>query len=105
MRPSPLGEKGSTLYQTKDYLKTNVRILTNTTGLPLENPLLFYVRRAWQTLSSFVGLGLYWLWLERMRKRIQRDPFAKSYTDAALTNADLDDEDELIAYAPVAKAA
>jgi radical SAM superfamily enzyme YgiQ (UPF0313 family) len=85
-------------------LRRKVRT-TRRPGLPLENPLTFYVRRAWQTLSSLVGLGLYWLWLERMRKRIQRDPFAKSYTDAALTNADLDDEDELIAYTPVGKAA
>jgi hypothetical protein len=29
---SCLGKQGRTLYQTKDYLKSNVRILTNTTS-------------------------------------------------------------------------
>ncbi|MGD0898756.1 MAG: radical SAM protein [Thermoguttaceae bacterium] len=57
---------------------------TRRRGSPPDNPLGFYVRRAWETLSAAVGFGLYWLWLERLRKRILRDPSAKAYADRAL---------------------
>jgi radical SAM superfamily enzyme YgiQ (UPF0313 family) len=70
-------------------LRRKVRA-TRRPGSPHENLLLFGIRRVWETLSSSVGLGLYWLRLERLRRRVQRDPSAKTYTDAALSGSDLD---------------
>jgi radical SAM superfamily enzyme YgiQ (UPF0313 family) len=57
-------------------------------GLPLENPLLFYPRRAWEIVSTYVIGACYYLWLNRLCKRIKRDPNATSYTDEALTAPD-----------------
>jgi len=53
-------------------------------GLPLESPLVFYPRRAWEMLRTYVP-GLWYFWrLTRLRKRIQRDPAARRYTDVAI---------------------
>jgi len=56
-------------------------------GFPKEHPLLFYPRRAWEIVSTSLSLGLYYLKLERMRRRIERDPNAAGYTDRALKAA------------------
>jgi radical SAM superfamily enzyme YgiQ (UPF0313 family) len=85
-------------------LRRKVRA-TRRPGSPPENPLFFYVRRTWETLSSCVGLGVYWLWLERLRRRVQRDPSAKTYTDAALSGNDLDDGDTFVDHTPAGEAA
>jgi len=61
---------------------------TRRPGLPKENPLLFYPRRLWEVFSTYAALGSYYLWLQRLRKRIDRDPHGAVYTDAALTQAD-----------------
>ncbi len=53
--------------------------------LPRENPLLFYPRRVWEMVSTYLSLGWYYLWLQRLQRRIDRDPRAASYTDAALS--------------------
>lgn len=58
---------------------------TRRPGLPRENPLTFHLRRAWEILSSYVPLGWYALRMERLRKRIEREPQAATYTDLALT--------------------
>ena len=50
----------------------------------------FYVRHAWNTLSANFRRGLYWLWLERIRKRVQHDPAADAYTDAAIGSQAVD---------------
>lgn len=63
---------------------------TRRAGSPPDNPLWFYVRRVWDTLSASVGRGLYWLWLDHLRNRIQRDPAAGAYRDAAIRSDDLD---------------
>jgi radical SAM superfamily enzyme YgiQ (UPF0313 family) len=52
---------------------------------PLENPLIFYARRVWECLSTYTRGALYYLWLNRLRKRIERDPSGATYTDAALS--------------------
>jgi hypothetical protein len=53
-------------------------------GLPIENPLTFYPRRALELAQTTAR----WLWLirryRRMRNRILADPAARSYVDAAL---------------------
>ena len=61
---------------------------TRRPGLPLENPLLFYPRRLWEFVSKYTALGLYYLWLQRLQRRIDRDPRAAAYTDAALSRPD-----------------
>jgi radical SAM superfamily enzyme YgiQ (UPF0313 family) len=65
-------------------LRRKVRT-TRRPGLPRESPLLFYPRRLWEIISTFAGLGSYYLWLQRLRQRIDRDPNAAAYTDAALS--------------------
>ena len=54
-------------------------------GSPADNPLLFYARRVWETVSTTLGLGAYWLWLEscgsgsrttRWRRPIRTKPCA-----------------------------
>jgi hypothetical protein len=57
---------------------------TRRPGLPLENPVLFYGRRVWEFLSTYIGGAIYYLWLHRLRRRIERAANADSYTDAAL---------------------
>ena len=57
-------------------------------GLPRENPLLFYPRRLWEICSTYAAGGTFYLWLKRLRERIERDPNASSYTDQALSKPD-----------------
>ena len=57
---------------------------TRRPGMPLENPLLFYPKRAWEIVSTYARGALYYLWLNRVRRRIERDPDAATYTDAAI---------------------
>jgi len=57
---------------------------TRRPGMPAENPLLFYSRRIWEIISTYTRAALYFLWLDRLRKHIERDPNASTYTDAAL---------------------
>lgn len=55
--------------------------------MPTENPLLFYPRLVWEMLIKYTTGGLYYLWLRRLRRRIERSPGAAEYTDAAITAA------------------
>jgi radical SAM superfamily enzyme YgiQ (UPF0313 family) len=57
---------------------------THRPGMPMVNPLLFYPKRAWEIVSTYARVALYYLWLNRVRKRIERDPDAATYTDAAI---------------------
>jgi hypothetical protein len=56
--------------------------------MPLENPLVFHLRRAWEIASTYLGLAKYWLFIERLRRRVERDPAANEYTDLALEPVD-----------------
>jgi radical SAM superfamily enzyme YgiQ (UPF0313 family) len=58
---------------------------TRRPGLPLENPLFFYARRVVEMLSTYMRGALYYLWLYRLRKRIERAADGASYADAALS--------------------
>jgi hypothetical protein len=62
--------------------------LTRRPGLPRENPLLFYPRRVWEVLSTWAGLGWYYLWVQRLRQRVDRDPKGAEYTDLALSGSE-----------------
>lgn len=57
---------------------------TRRPGMPAENLLRYWIRRARDFGNAYVRGGLYYLWLHRLRKRLERDPQASTYTDAAL---------------------
>ncbi len=64
-------------------LRRKVRT-TRRPGLPRENPFVFYPRRVWEFFSKYGRLAAYYLWLERLRRRIAREVDSAPYTDAAL---------------------
>jgi hypothetical protein len=53
-------------------------------GMPLESPLIFYSRRVAELVSAGLRWGMLAIRLRRMRKRIETDPAARSYTDESL---------------------
>ena len=55
-------------------------------GLPREAPLPFYVKRAREVFETHIKLGAFYLYLHRIRRRVERDPCA--YTDPALAPID-----------------
>ena len=55
-------------------------------GLPRENPFLFYPRRVREVLETQIKLAAFYLYLHRIRRRVERDH--SPYTDSALTLAD-----------------
>jgi hypothetical protein len=57
---------------------------TRRPGSPADSPLLFYARRAWEVVSTYARAGLYYLWLRRLRRRVERDPAGAAYTDEAI---------------------
>jgi hypothetical protein len=65
-------------------LRRKVRT-TRRPGLPRENPFVFHARRVGEFLSKYSSLAAYYLWLERLRRRIEREVDAVTYTDAALS--------------------
>ncbi len=61
-------------------------------GLPRENPLLFFPRRVWETLDSHARwLAILWRF-GRIRRRLKRDPAVRHYSDLALTPVDAEAE-------------
>ena len=53
-------------------------------GLPRVNPLLFYPKRLWEIVSTY-GAMAWFLWkLDRLRRRIVREPEGEAYVDEAL---------------------
>jgi radical SAM superfamily enzyme YgiQ (UPF0313 family) len=80
---------GSYVYEKLHPLQTGlirrkVRTQRRST-LPRENPLLFYPRRLGEILTTYIPGLLFQSKLHRLRKRIERDPAAKRYTDVAIT--------------------
>ena len=62
-------------------------------GMPIESPLSFYPRYAWEVLSKHVRLaGMYWHF-RRILKRVERD--TGSYDDVAMMPVQEDEFDEL----------
>ncbi len=62
-------------------------------GFPIENPLVFYVKRVAELVATYAQVaGMVWR-LSRVRSRLKRDPEARNYMDQALmpvTDSDLD---------------
>jgi radical SAM superfamily enzyme YgiQ (UPF0313 family) len=55
-------------------------------GLPRENPLFFYPRRVWEVVDTHVRLVAFYLFLHRIRKKVERD--SAPYSDPALIPVD-----------------
>ena len=51
-------------------------------GLPRENPLMFYPRRLWEIADTHVRLAAFYWFLHRIRKKVERDKLP--YSDPAL---------------------
>lgn len=66
------------------YLRRKMR-LSRRPGLKIENSLIFYPRRAWETVSSLAQLGTMLAKILLIRRRVMRDPARAGYTDDALT--------------------
>lgn len=63
-------------------------------GMPRENVFVFAIRRGREILATYGPALLYFWRLERLRRRIEKDPLSKTYTDLALSRG-ADDELEL----------
>src|SRR5271165_2945589 len=55
-------------------------------GLPRENPLVFYPQRVREVLATHIKLAHFYLYLHRIRRRVERDP--APYADPALAPID-----------------
>ncbi len=64
------------------YFRRKVRRQRRTL-LPRENPFVFYPRRVREAVGAQARLGLFYLRLHRIRRRVERD--TRPYTDPALT--------------------
>ena len=60
------------------------RLASRRPGFPKISPFKFYPSRVWEVFATYVPFILYGMRLHRLRRRIQRDPCAAEYTDAAL---------------------
>ena len=76
------------------YLRRKVR-RDRRPGLPLENPLIFYVSYIADLIVKHVTVAGLVLRLGLLRRRLKRDPTARDYRDAALTPVRDSDLDEL----------
>jgi hypothetical protein len=65
-------------------------------GMPIENPLIFYPRRAAELLSTSLRWARLAVGLRRLRRRIEADPAAASYTDEALRGAGAEQLDHFV---------
>jgi hypothetical protein len=64
-------------------------------GMPIENPLAFYPQRLGQVARSLSSALRLRLQIERIRRRVAKDPAGAAYTDVALSPA-LRDGSELL---------
>ncbi len=65
------------------FFRRKVRT-TRRPGLPLENPVTFYARRAWEIASTYSGFFRYWLFIERLMRRIERETAVEGDASAAV---------------------
>ena len=54
-------------------------------GLPLENPFLFYPRRVWEVVCTNIQWALLAIKIRRIRLRVKYDPKKREYLDLAIT--------------------
>jgi hypothetical protein len=72
-------------------------------GLPRENPLVFYPRRAWEIVDTHVKLVAFYLFLHRIRKKVERD--RRPYSDPALVPVEVEPPAIPVRKKPAAAAA
>jgi radical SAM superfamily enzyme YgiQ (UPF0313 family) len=72
--------------------------LDRRSGLPIENPIVFYARYAAEVARKAAKLAMRWRALKRIVKKIEADPNAKAYTDEALTAVADDDTEHMELY-------
>jgi hypothetical protein len=72
-------------------------------GLPRENPLTFYPRRVWEVLDTHARLIAFYLFLHRIRKKVERD--TAPYIDAALMPPEVEAQAASPRKQPIAVAA
>jgi radical SAM superfamily enzyme YgiQ (UPF0313 family) len=61
-------------------------------GLPIESPLIFFPKRAWEVLRTQYGwFRLLWKY-KKIRDKVKADPEEKNYTDLALTPTSEEEE-------------
>ncbi len=53
-------------------------------GLPRVNPLVFYPKRLWEIVSTYGAMAWFAWKLDRLRRRIEREPEGVAYVDEAL---------------------
>ena len=63
------------------YFRRKVR-RSRRSGLPRENPLVFYPRRLREIVQTHIRLAAFYLRLHKIRRRVERDE--RPYTDLAL---------------------
>jgi radical SAM superfamily enzyme YgiQ (UPF0313 family) len=73
-------------------------------GMPIENPFVFYPRRAWEILRTYSSLLLMYRKLRRMHDAIVDDPATKTYQDIATSPADAQADEHLDMYEVTASA-
>jgi hypothetical protein len=67
-------------------------------GLPIENPVVFYAKYAAEVARKATMLGKSWWDLKRIVKKIEADPLAAQYTDQALTAVAEEDSEQMGLY-------
>jgi hypothetical protein len=72
-------------------------------GMPLENPLIFYPRRVWEIVDTHARMVAFYLYLHRIRRKVERD--TAPYFDRALIPVAEDDDSTLPSAPPVKKPA
>ena len=63
-------------------------------GMPLENPLLFYPRHYLTAIVKYTRMALFYLRIRRIEKRILREDAPETYRDVAITPVTDDDAHE-----------
>lgn len=89
------------------YFRRKVRTQRRS-GLPVESSLVFYPRRVWEALSTYIPFAGFAIRLWIKCQRVKRDPANKHYTDLALTPVTDHGEDEsleMFAHTDAAQAA
>jgi hypothetical protein len=68
-------------------------------GFPRENPLVFYLHRLREIVHTYVPGLCFFYKLERLRRRIERDPLSRTYSDIAIAPVAEDCSEALELYA------
>jgi len=88
------------------YFRRKVRTQRRS-GMPIERPLTFYPKRAWEIVSTYGPFAWYALRLYGMCKAIKWNPATSRYTDLALTPVEEAEDEhlEMFEHSDAAKAA